>query len=100
MRCHMELKPSRDRARTKVKLDGAGRPVVKGDERNPFAALARGINPRGVERRRRPFADTLGATPARDGPFSVPAAGIAAVNPPKGRKRRGADPTVPWLKSK
>lgn len=93
----MELKPSRDRAAAKPLLDGAGRPVVKGDERNPFAALARGMIPAG-NRRKRPFADTLGATPPRDGPFSMGAQDVAVQKPPKGRQRRKKSAQLPFLR--
>lgn len=84
----MELKPSRDKAGLKPRLDGMGRPVRPEDTRNPFAALARGLNPQVGNRRRRPFADTLGATPPRDGPFGLSATDVAIQKPPKGRQRR------------
>ena len=94
----MELKPSRDKPQGRQKLDGVGNPVAKGDERNPFAALGRGINPGAGNRRRRPFADTLGATPPRDGPFSMSAKDVAVQKPPKGRKKRKRDAQLPWMR--
>jgi hypothetical protein len=93
----MKLKPSGDRQQLiSPKLDGMGRPVAKEDMRNPFAQLARGLNP-SSGRKRRPFADTLGATPARDGPFSLGAADVAAQKPPRGRQKRKKSAGLPFL---
>ena len=95
----MKLKPSRDKVgvREGPKLDGIGNVVRKGDERNPFATLARGLNPQG-EKRRRPMADTLGATPPRDGPFAMAAADIAVQKPPRARQRRSRSASTTWLR--
>lgn len=95
----MELKPSNDKlnVRDRVKLDGTGNPIKKGDERNPFAQIARGIEQRGGKRRR-PFSDTLGATPPRDGPFAMAAADVAAQKPPRTRKRRSKSASTTWLR--
>ena len=96
----MELKPSRDKqgSRKPVKLDGMGRPIAPGDERNPFAQLAKGVDPRNptAMKRRRWAADTLGATPPRDGPFSLGAADVAVTKPPRTRRRRNTDPQLPF----
>ena len=94
----MELKPSRDKTGLRSRLDGMGRPVAKGDERNPFAQLARGMDQPRRQQRKRPFADTLGATPPRDGPFSMSAADIAVQKPPKGRQKRKKNAGLPFLR--
>lgn len=93
----MELKPSRDKlgSRKPVKLDGMGRGLGPGEHKNPFASLAKGLEPRGAKRRRW-ASDTLGATPPRDGPFSLGAADVAVTKPPKGRARRRTDPQLPF----
>lgn len=94
----MELKPSRDKAGLRPRLDGMGRRVAKGDEKNPFAQLARGMDAPTRNQRKRPFADTLGATPPRDGPFSMGAADIAVQKPPKGRLKRKKNAGTTWLR--
>lgn len=91
----MDLKPSQDKQAKRPKLDGMGREVRPGDERNPFASLARGTNQQGAKRRRW-ASDTLGATPPRDGPFSPGAADVAATKPPKARQRREMNPGLPF----
>lgn len=94
----MELKPTGKKAGFRPRLDGMGRPVAKGDEKNPFAQLARGLDRPRDKRRKRPFADTLGATPPRDGPFSVSAADIAVQKPPRGRQKRKRHASLPFMR--
>lgn len=94
----MELKPSRDKAGPRPRLDGAGRPVLRGDEKNPFAALARGMDRPARNQRKRPFADTLGATPPRDGPFSISATDVAVQKPPRGRQKRKRNAGLPFMR--
>lgn len=91
----MELKPSRHKAPVKPQLDGLGNKLRPEDSRNPWASLARGLAPRGGKRRRF-AAETLGATPPRDGPFSAGAAGIAVAAPPRTRKQRSRAPRLPF----
>ena len=83
----MELKPTRDKAGLQSRLDGLGNPVRSTDYKNPFAHLARGIEPHGAKRRRM-ASDTLGATPPRDGPFAAAAADVAVQRPPRARQRQ------------
>lgn len=95
----MELKPSRDKTGKKPQLDGIGNSVLPEDHKNPFATIARGLAPGGGNgKRRRPFADTLGATPPRDGPFAQGAADIAVQKPPRTRQKRNTDAggSLPW----
>lgn len=91
----MELKPSKDKlgTRRRVVMDGIGGTVLAEDSRNPWATLARGISPGQGQtgKRRRWTADTLGATPPRDGPFQYGAADVAIQKPPKTRQRRNAN---------
>lgn len=94
----MELKPSRSKAGVKTRLDGMGRPVEKEDMRNPFAQLARGMDAPKRVQRKRPFADTLGATPPRDGPFSMSAQDVAVQKPPRGRQKRKRNAGLPFIK--
>lgn len=88
----MELKPSRD----KMKLDGFGRPLGKQDSKNPFATIAKGLDAKGVKRSRF-AADTLGATPPRDGAFAPAAADVAVAKPPKARTRQQRIANAPGL---
>lgn len=94
----MELKPTRDKAGLRPRLDGVGRPVSKEDHRNPFAQLARGLDQPRRQQRKRPFADTLGATPPRDGPFAISATDVAVQKPPKGRQMRKKSAGLPFLR--
>lgn len=101
----MELKPSRD----KMKLDGFGRPLGKSDTKNPFASIARGMeaglgpglgqlpSPQQGSKRRRIGADTLGATPPRDGPWAIPAADVAVAKPPRARSRQQRIANAPGM---
>lgn len=89
----MELKPSKD----KMKLDGFGRPLARADTKNPFATIARGIDSPVNMKRRRFAADTLGATPPRDGPFAASAADVAVAKPPRTRARQQRLPAPPGL---
>lgn len=95
----MELKPTGE----KQKLDGMGRPLAKGEDKNPFATIARAVEagsmvgPRRGQKRRRIGADTLGATPPRDGPWSYGAADVAAAKPPKARGRQQRKASNPGL---
>jgi len=77
-------------------LDGVGGHLAPEEHKNPWATLARAVKPPKGNRRRRFAADTLGATPPRDGPFAFAAQGVAAVNPPKTRVRRSAQPGLPF----
>jgi hypothetical protein len=97
----LELKPSQDKQspRKKVKLDGVGNRLSEEAEKNPFYTIGRGMESRGT-RRRRPMADTLGATPPRDGPFAMGAADIAVQKPPKGRQRRTKSAGTTWLRKR
>lgn len=89
----MEFKPSGD----KQKLDGMGRPLGPQDDRNPFASIARGIETRVGAKRRRFSADTIGATPPRDGAFAAAAADVAVAKPPKTRSRQQRIANTPGL---
>lgn len=88
----MKLQPSKDKAGPQ--LNGVGQTLAPGETRNPWATLARGTAPQGAKRRR-PFADTLGATPPRDGPFSMGASDVALDSPPKTRTKRSRTPSFP-----
>jgi hypothetical protein len=88
----MEFKPSTD----KQKLDGFGRPLGKADTKNPFAAIAKGLGPAG-QKRRRFAADTIGATPPRDGAFAPMAADVAVAKPPRTRARQQRIANPPGL---
>lgn len=79
----MELKPTGK----KQQLDGMGRPLGPADTKNPFYTIARGLGAGGPKRRRF-AADTLGATPPRDGPFAPSAADVAVAKPPRTRARQ------------
>ena len=85
----MELKPSKDKQALRPRLDGLGGTLRTNEHKNPWAQLARGVAPRGPKRRRY-ASDTLGATPPRDGAFSVAAADVAVTRPPatRGRQQR------------
>ena len=96
MEVPVELKPSRDKSQYRPRLDGVGNRLSEGEYKNPWATLARGLRPAGAKRHR-PMADTLGATPPRDGPWSLPAADVAIAKPPKARSRRAAGPGLPFM---
>ena len=84
----MELKPTGKKI--KLRYDGLGNVMDEKDGHNPWATSSRGINPAASGKRRRWSADTLGATPPRDGPFALAAEDVAIQKPPKTRtKRRG-----------
>ena len=101
----MELKPSRD----KMRLDGFGRPLGKADTKNPFASIARGMEagmgpglgqlppPQQGSKGRRIGADTLGATPPRDGAFAPMAADVAVAKPPRARARQQRIANAPGM---
>lgn len=91
----MKLQPAKDKASTV--MDGIGGTIPREDSRNPWATLARGTMPKQGNKRRRFAADTLGATPPRDGPFQYGAADVAVQKPPKTRVRRNADATLGGL---
>jgi hypothetical protein len=90
-----------------LKPTGKKAPWQKGDEPpkplesigaggdNPWAMLARHNKMGSGSKRRRWAADTLGATPPRDGPWSLGAADVAIVNPPKTRAARQGEPAWP-----
>jgi hypothetical protein len=62
---------------------------------NPWAMLARHDKMGSGYKRKRPFSDTLGATPPRDGPWAQSAASVANLLPPKTRTARQAEPAWP-----
>lgn len=82
----MEFKPTRRKAEAQPRLDGMGR-MLGADTKNPFATIARGLDAGGTGKRRRFAADTIGATPPRDGPFAAGAADVAVAKPPRTRSR-------------
>ena len=90
----MELKPTKSHQPLRPRLDGLGNPVRAEDHKNPWAQLARGMEPQGAKRRKT-FVDTLGATPPRDGPFAHPAADVAVTKPPATRRRQQRLPGSP-----
>jgi len=94
----MELKPTRDKTMIKVRLDGVGGRLAPNEYKNPWQSLARGLDSGGTGKRKRPFSDTLGATPPRDGPFAMGATDVAAVNPPRTRQKRNLDPGMVFPK--
>lgn len=91
----MELKPTGKKV--KVRYDGLGNVLREEDGNNPWATSSRGINPAVSGKRRRWAADTLGATPPRDGPFSLAAEDVAIQKPPKTRSRRRASAVLGGL---
>lgn len=91
----MELKPTKDKV--KLRYDGLGNVINEEDGKNPWATSSRGINPAQSGKRRRWSSDTLGATPPRDGPFSLAAEDVAIQKPPKTRSRRRASAVLGGL---
>jgi len=94
----MDLKPTRKKA--PWKQDGSEEPPkplesIGAGGANPWAMLARHSKMGSGYKRKRWTSDTLGATPPRDGPFSLGAADVAAINPPKTRTARQAEPAWP-----
>lgn len=87
----MELKPTKDKAAAKPQLNGVGQVLAPGESSNPWATLAKGTVPPSGGKRRRPFSDTLGATPPRDGPWTLGAIDVALNKPPRTRKNRSRD---------
>jgi hypothetical protein len=99
-----------------MKFQPSGKKAVK-DGVNPFGAMLTGNTqpagpgtgvprarpgigkPEAVGKRVRPFAQALGDTPERDGPFAASAKQVAIAMPPKGRvhqsrrKTAGLDPS-------
>lgn len=92
----MDLKPTGKRGWPKGRTDQRSGPAPSA---NPWEAIGKNVGSPTSNKRRRPFADTLGATPPRDGPFAAGAADIAVQKPPKTRKARNtsAGGANPWL---
>ena len=88
----MKLQPAKDKQKIDGVLDGVGGVIPNEDSKNPWATLARGLDPNGSTGKRRRWAsDTLGATPPRDGPWATAAADVAIQKPPKTRAKRNGD---------
>jgi len=92
----MELKPTGKKAPWKQE-DERAKPLESigagGD--NPWEMLARHAKMGPGAKRSRWSSGTLGATPPRDGPWSLAAADVAILNPPKTRTARQAEPAWP-----
>lgn len=93
----MELKPTGSKVAVKPWDEKPPKPLesIGAGGSNPWAMLARHNKMGAGNKRKRLGADTLGATPPRDGPFAQSAASVANLLPPSTRTARQAEPAWP-----